>query len=128
MAAPGKFASVPDATVAEETASGERGPRRGQEPALDEGFGRDNIDEVPEYERLRQANLRKNSLRLEELGIPVLAASLNLSTTTCTLSGLGTTSAFGGGGNLGNRKNTRSGGAISLKNCKNGLGFLNPKP
>ena len=77
---------------------------------------------VPEYERLRQENLRKNSLKLQELGIPVLAASLNLSTTTWT------TSEVGGEGNHGNVKNTPCGGAISLRNLENGLGYRNPKP
>lgn len=78
--------------------------------------------EVPEYERLRQENLRKNSLKLQELGIPVLAAFLNLSTTTCTAS------EVGGEGNHGNVKNTPCGSAISLGNLENGLGYRNPKP
>ena len=128
METPQIFDEVPDACGEEETSSGERGSRRSEEPTSEAGFGRDHFDEVPEYERLRQANLRKNSLKLSELGIPVLTASLNVSTTTSTISGLGTTSTVGGGGNIGNRKNLGREGAISLENCTNGLGFRNPKP
>ena len=97
-------------------------PSNAADAPSEEGFGRDEELEVPEYERLRQENLRKNSKKLQELGIPVLAASLTASTITCT------TSAVGGERNHLNVKNMGSGGAISLGNHINGLGYINPKP
>ena len=97
-------------------------PSNAVDAPSEEGFGRDEELEVPEYERFRQENLRKNSKKLQELGIPVLAASLTSSTTTCT------TSAVGEERNHRNVKNTSSGSAISLGNHINGLGYINPKP
>jgi hypothetical protein len=123
MGTPTKAAEAPATTEDEtNTSSRQRGSKRSDQSASEEGFGRDEEFEVPEYERLRQENLRKNSLKLQELEIPALTASLNLSITTCT------TSAVGGEGNHGNAKNTRGGGAISLACQKNGLGYRNPKP
>ena len=47
-----------------------------KEQVLEDGFGNIADAEVPEYEQLRQQNLRKNALRLQQLGVPLLAASL----------------------------------------------------
>lgn len=102
--------------------SGSRDSLRSESLGLEEGCGRDEEFELPEYERLRQENLRKNSLKLQELGIPVLTASLNISTTTCT------TSAVGGEGNLPHVKTPHTGGAINLENHCYDLRYRNPKP
>jgi hypothetical protein len=57
-------AEAPSATEDEtDTSSGQRGSEQSDQ-GLEEGFGRDEELEVPEYERLRQLNLVKNSLKL----------------------------------------------------------------
>ena len=74
----------------------------------EEGFGSDEEAEVPEYERQRQEHLRKNALKLQELGVPLLAAALKEPKTTST------SKAGGGEGNVAEVKSTRSTGASSL--------------
>jgi hypothetical protein len=118
METPTNGAEAPSATEEDDTSSGDfRVSQRSEEQASEEGFGRDEDAEVPEYERLRQENLRKNSLKLQERGVPLLAASLKDSTTTCT------TEAGGGEGNLATVQSTRSAGASILGNRINGLGY-----
>ncbi len=117
METPTNATEAPSATEEDDTSSGERVSQRSEEQASEEGFGRDEDAEVPEYERLRQENLRINSVKLQELGVPLLAASLRDSTTTCT------TEAGGGEGDLATVKSTRSAGASSLGIHQNGLRY-----
>ena len=54
MGTPTNAAEAPSATKDEtDTSYGERGSKRSTEQASEEGFGRDEEFEVPEYERLR---------------------------------------------------------------------------
>ena len=96
-----------------DTSSGQRGCKRSDHSDSETGLGRDSELEVPEYEQLRQERLRKNELKLQELGIPSLAASLCISTITCTTSAVATTTCT----------TTRAGGAISLASSQPGLGY-----
>lgn len=129
METPTKCGGVPDVGGDEHTSSGEWGSRRTEDAISEEGIGAHHSTEVTEYELVRQANLRKNFLKLESLGIPVLCASLNRSTTTHSISGPRTTSVVAGEVSHDNKLRTRSsGGAISHGTHNNGLGYINPKP
>ena len=55
-----------------------------EERSEEDGSGRDKGPKVPEYKKQRQEHIRKNALKLHELGVPILAASLKESTLTCT--------------------------------------------
>jgi hypothetical protein len=109
MQTPTNAAEAPWLTEEDDTSSCER--------ASEEGFGTDEDAEVPEYERLRQENIRRNSLKLQELGVPLLATFLKVSTTTAT------TEAGGGERNLATVKSTRNAGTAGLGNRKNGLAY-----
>ena len=108
---------TPTNAVAAPSATEEDDTKGSEDQASEEGFGRDVIAEVPEYERLRQANLRKNALKLQELGVPILAASLKESTTTCS-----TEAATGEGihANHATVKSTHRASASSLENPRLG--------
>lgn len=99
-------AEAPSATDGD-TSSGEQVSHASEGSEQEEGITRDEEATVPEYERLRQENLRKNSLKLQELGVPLVAASLRESTTTKAAGGEGKTAT----------KSTRSAGASCLENC-----------
>ena len=111
METPTNASEAPSAT--EEDKDDTNSKDRGSEGS-EEGFGREEYTEVPEYERLRQEHLRKNALKLQELGVPILAASLKESTTTCR------TEAGGGEGNQATVKSTRRAGASSSENPRLG--------
>lgn len=98
---------APLASKEDDTNSGARVSEKSEEQVSEERLGRDA--NVHEYKQLRQEKLQKNALRLQELGVPLLAASLTTSATTCTRQA---TSVPNIGGT---RKN-------------NNLGYRNPKP
>jgi hypothetical protein len=100
METPMNATDVASASEEEDTNSGDKVEERSEEHQEDEGFGEDA--EVPEYAQLRHENLRKNNLKLQELGVPLLATSFKESTITCT------TKAGGGEGS------TRRAGVSSL--------------
>jgi hypothetical protein len=59
---------------------------------------------VPEYERLRQENVRQNELKLQELGVPLLAQKLvNPNATRTTPAGGGEGTRRAGASSIGNR-------------------------
>jgi len=109
-----------EAPSGDDSSSGTRVSQRSEEQASEEGFARDEDAEVPEYERLRQENIKKNSLKLEELGVLNLAANFKSSTIT--------SEAAGGEGHRASLKATRNPSASSLEKRRNTVGYLNRKP
>lgn len=63
----------------EEDTEGEEDDRSGDDRSIGGEDRSDDGTTVPEYERLRQENIRKNQARLQELGIEHLAMSLKSS-------------------------------------------------
>ena len=78
-----------------------------EEPVAEQGSGRDEDCAIGEYERLRQENVRKNELKLQELGVPLLAQKLlNPNATRTTPAGGGEGTRRAGASSIGNRRNT----------------------
>ena len=78
-----------------------------EEQSGEEGSGSDEECKVPEYELQHQEHLRKNALKLQELGVPLLAAAFCESLSTST------EEVGGGEGNVAGVKTSCRAGANS---------------
>jgi hypothetical protein len=75
-----------------------------EEPVPEQGSGRDEDSAIGEYERLQQENVRQNELKLQELGVPLLAQKLvNPNATRTTPAGGGEGTRRAGASSIGNR-------------------------
>ena len=112
--------SVPTGVRDESTSSDTRGTSSSTDTASEKGSGGDEKAEVPAYERERQERIRRNSEKLAELGIHILAEALKTPTDP--------TNAAAGEGNRRRLKAKQDPGTNTLENCQKRRGYLNPKP
>ena len=112
--------SVPTGVQDESTSSERSGTSTSEDTASEKGSGGDDEAEVPAYERERQERIKRNSEKLAELGIQMLAEAFKTPTDP--------TNAAGGEGSRRSSKATQDPDSSTLQKCQRKSQYLNPKP